>query len=387
MGLKMDKEVIINGGLRAKKRDIVLTVYSTPLARLLMDKKINSVDVKYTSNLFIIKKGTQRSICMERKKEKHPLPVIHVGRFIPSNLLFNLRSKRKQRKVKVLLKNIVDKKDLLSYNRLIKYTETGSLKLNIPPSEKIKVGCHVSCFRHKSGFNYRLSIRHRILKEIAIKKEKVLITRNRKGEFILKKSEKGRAFNFYKNKKGHPLAYMQVSPSLITEEENRLFKSGKRCVSSRAYLSNKEFDLDISKFFMTKDERELAYALLKRNINVRIPEMRKREADIILKDSGIQIEVTHLKPREKETHHNSPHTDGVHINARLCEGHLRVKKNLTPLYLVVFNKKWIKYKWVNDLIRMVQPCVRCITTNFEYDWEEKVADKINLILEQEGFKK
>ena len=138
---------------------------------------------------------------------------------------------------------------------------------------------------------------------------------------------------------------------------------------------------------MTKDERELAYALLRRNINVRIPEMRKREADIVLKDYGIQIEITHLKPREKENHKNSPHTEGVHINARLCEGYLRVTKNKTPLYFVVFNETWLNYKWVGDLISEVKPQVRCITTDFEAGWEEIVANKVKSILKEENILK
>ena len=381
----MDKEIVINGGLRAKGTNIILNLYSTPLARLLMDKNIECLDVKYNSNSFILEPGIQRKINMERKKENYPLAVLRVAKFIPTDLKSILRLERKQRRVKVILKNIANGKDLLSYNNLINYTEIMDLNINIPEAEKIKVGCHISCFKNKTGFNYRLSIRHRILEEIAIKKEKVLVGRNKRGEFILRKDPRGRIFNFYKNKKGHPLAYMQISPSLVTEKEIKQFEFGKRSIPSRAYLSRGEFDLDISKFFMTRDEKELAYALLKRDINVRIPEMRKREADIVLKESGIQIEITHLKPREKENHKNSPHTEGVHINARICEGYLRVTKNIVPLYFVVFNQKWLKYKWVNDLIPIVKPHVKCITTDFEFGWEEIVADKIKLTIGDEGF--
>lgn len=384
MGGNMKKEISINGGLRAKKRDLLLTLYSTPLARILMDKKIKYLDVEYTSDQFILRPGTQRSIVIERKRENRPLSLINVGRFIPTDLKLILRSEKKQRRVKIVLKNITTNKELLFYNNGINYTEVDNINLDIPESEKIKVGCYVSCFRNKNGFNYRFAIRHRILEEIAVKKEKVVIARNKKGEFILKRDKRGRTFNLYKDKKGHALSYMQISPSLVTKKEKRLFESGRRCVSSRAYLSRKEFNLDISQFFMTKTERELAYALLKRNINVRIPEMRKREADIVLKDSGIQIELTNLKPREKENTKNSPHTEGVHINARICEGYLRVSKGLVPSYFVVFNKSWLNYKWINDLILIAEPQVNCITTDFEFGWEKHVADKIKSILDRKG---
>jgi hypothetical protein len=375
------KHFFLNGGLRAKSDgSIVLTMYSTPFARLLTDKKIKKIDVGFSTEGFTVRLGNKCTLNIERKKENRPLCVVHVTKFIPKPLIENLRSDKQQRRVKVKIEDIATQKDLVKYNQNIVYIEPKNVNCNIPKSELIKVGCHISCFRNKSGFNYRFNIRHRILEEIAVKKEKVVVIRNPKGKFIIRKHHNGRKFNFHKNKKGHPLAYMQISPSLITEKENKLFESGRRCFSSRAYLSGREFDLNISNFFMTKDERELAYALLKKNINVRIPEMRKREADIVLKDFGIQIEITHLKPREKENHKNSPHTEGVHINARICEGFLRVIKGITPYYFVIFDKQWLNYSWVKDLIEMVKPKVFCLTTDFNDDWEEIVSSKIKSIL-------
>ena len=111
-----------------------------------------------------------------------------------------------------------------------------------------------------------MNIRHRILEEIALKKEKVLICRDKNGNFIIRKNHNGNSFNFYKNPDGHPLAYMQVSPSLIQEKENNLFKSGRRCFSSRAFLSSKEFQLDVSKFFMNKEEKQHCSNLMRNYI-------------------------------------------------------------------------------------------------------------------------
>ena len=372
----MNKQILINGGLRAKQDNVVLTLYSTPLARVFINKKIKRVNINYENNLFTITPGTQRSISIERK-EKQPLLILHVAKFIPKDLLATLKSEKKQKRIKVLIKNVAEKSDLLAYNNQIKYTAViPDLNISIPEPEKIKVGCFISCSKNKSGFNYRLGIRHRILQEIALKRYLVALGRNKQGDFILRKNKRGRIFNFCKFKDRRVLAYMQISPSLITRRENKLFRSGRKAISYKAYLSSKEFYLDISRFFSTKDEKELAYAILKRGINVRIPEMRKREADIVLKDSGVQIEVTKLKPNEKKTHHNSPHTDGAHINARLCEGYLRVTKKIVPLYFVVINHKWLTHGWVKELISQVEPSVVCIATDFEDGWEEKVADKI-----------
>lgn len=373
----MVKQFEINGGVRGKKRIVVLTIYSMPFARYLLKNNIKTLNVQYNNSNFIISFGTYRKISFERVKEDNPLCVISITKLLPAYLKEKIKLTKKQKRVKVIIKNIITKKELLEYNNQIKYKEAENLKKYIPKNEKIKLACGISCFRNKSGFNYRLNIKHRILENIALKKEKVLICRDKKDNFIIRKNPKGNPFNFYRYPKGYPLAYMQISPSLIKEKENLLFKSGRRCFPSKIFLSSREFQLDISKFFMHKEERALAYALLNRNINVRIPDMRKREADIVLTDHDIQIEITTIHPRpQAECRKNSPHSEGLHINGRLCEGFLRVTRKIVPYYIVVFNKIWMKLKWVQDTCSLVEPRVLAITTNFKKGWENDVADKI-----------
>ncbi|MBW3019053.1 hypothetical protein KY329_02630 [Candidatus Woesearchaeota archaeon] len=376
--------ISINGGLRAKKGSIVLTIYSTPLARFLLDNQITYLNAGYNSKEIILRKGSQRSVTIERKKEGRPLATLRVTKLLPKEFVSRLKKERKQKSIKVIIENIAREKVLHEYNLAIKYKKFDDVDCFIPDHEKIKVGCHVSVFRNKSGFNYRFCIRHRILEEIARREESVLLGRTEKGEFVLRRDKRGTNFNLFINKKGHPLVYMQLSPDFITEEEHNLFKSGRRCFSSKALFSRKEFDLDVSKFFMTKDERELARALLTKGVNIRIPEMRKREADIVLNESGAQIEITRVKPRLGENTKNSPHSEGVHINARLCEGFLRVSKGVTPFYIVVFDKQWEGYGWVKELMESVKPKVYCYTTDFEQDWENTIAKKIKTVLCKEN---
>jgi len=203
-----------------------------------------------------------------------------------------------------------------------------------------------------------------------------MILRDKEGNFILKKNGFGRTFNLHKSKKGHPVIYMQISPSLIKEEENELFKNGRRSFSSRIIFSEKEFNLDISKHFSVREERELAYALVKQNINIRIPQMGKREADIVIKDSNAQIEITNLKPSKINRNKNNAHGEGAHINARLCEGFLRVTKNIVPYYFLIINKGWSEYRWVKETCNLIQPNVVTIYTDFSGDWAGLVAKEI-----------
>jgi hypothetical protein len=103
--------------------------------------------------------------------------------------------------------------------------------------------------------------------------------------------------------------------------------------------------------------------------------MGERQGDIILKNSGIQIEITNLL-HGKASNKNNAHGEGIHINGRLCEGFLRVKKQETPLFVVVFNEMWLEQKWVEKLVQQVKPEVIVITTNFKDDWAEDVSRKI-----------
>lgn len=368
-----DKIIKRKGGIRFKKGSIILTIYSMPFARFLLLTKRKKLNISYIDNSFIVEQGNSKKIRFERVKKNHPLCIISVTKFIPLHIKNKLKKLNKQKSLEVIIKDIVSEEELLEYNnRVVRLPK--NVSTNIPEQEKLKVGCFISCFRNKSSFNYRLSIRHRILEEIALRKEKVTIARNDQGSFIITKNSDGRSFSFYRTPQGYPLAYLSLPPSLINEEEKKIFGEGRRCISLRAYLSSKEFELDISKFFVNKEERELAYALMARNINIRIPEMRKREADIVL-EQNIQLEITRLKPR-KESSKNSPHTEGVYINARLCEGFLRAMNGIVPFYFVVFDKRWLKFGWVRDLINEVKPKVISILTDFEENWQENVAEKI-----------
>lgn len=377
----MGEIIIINGGLRIKKsRNFILTIYSTPLARFIIDKKIKQVDAIYDfdNKQFILKKGIKKKICIERKKEDHPLCILHVGRIIGRKLPRELKKDNKQRRVKVILKDITNKKELLRYNKLISYIEPNSrLSTHLSEADSINLACSISCFKNKNGtFCYRFSARHKILEEIALKKERVILLRDSAGKFIIRKYKFGRIFNFSKTKRGYPIVYMQMSPSLIKKEENKLFEEGKRSFSSRIILSQKEFKIDIYKFFMTREERELAYALLKKNINIRIPQMGKREADIVLKDNGAQIEVTNLMPRNEDRHKNNAHGEGIHINARLGEGFIRVTKKIIPYYFLILNISWKKYKWVQETCKLVEPNVITLYTDFNGNWSENITKKI-----------
>ena len=373
------KKLTINGSLRIKNnKNIALTLYSTPLARFLIDNDINFFGINYDNinEQFIIEHGDKVKITTERIKENKPLCVLYVSKIIGPNLRDKLKKERSSKKVKVVVNGILSKEELLNYNKLISYTEPNLKKSTIiPKSEIIDLACHISCFRNKNSFCYRITSRHRILEDIAQRKERIMILRDKKGRFIIKKDQYGRLFNLHKSKEGYPTTYMQISPSLIKEEENELFNNGRRCFSSRILLSEKEFNLDISHHFLVKEERELAYELTKRNINIKIPQMGKREADIILKDSNAQIEITNLNPR-KENSKNNPHGEGAHINARFGEGFLRVTKNIIPYYFLVINKNWKKFEWVKETCRLVQPKVITIFTDFQEDWTEKVAKKI-----------
>lgn len=371
----------VNGGLRFKKGGYILTIYSSPFARYLQEKKIQRMGIKILEDYIEIYPNNEKRIHLERLNEKHPLCIIHVGRLLPKMIKNMLISTKKQRPIKVIIKNFLKKDELTEYNKRIVYTEPKKQKINIPKLEIIKVGCFISCFRKNNARSYRFNIRHRILEEIAIKKEKVKIHRVKDCFYVLKDKE-GSEFKLYKYKDGHPLVYLMISPSLISEAEKEIFKK-RRCISFKAFLSKKDFNLDISKYFANKEERELAYALLKNNIHIRIPEMRKREADIVIQEDNSQIEVTRIIPKLNDITKNNPHSEGVHINARICEGFLRVKNKKIPHFFVVFSEKWMKYRWVGELCDMVKPKVIAIPTNFLENWAEEVANKIKLNLKND----
>ncbi len=379
-------EITLNGGLRLKKgnKDVTLTIYSTPFARIMQSKESHLLDVQYMGGKFFLQPGFTRKISIERKTTS-PLCVTRVARLIPQQLRKELSSTEKQKKVQVVLKNLVTLKDLESQSKFYNYPHVDDFNFNLIREDTTRVAGSISCFRHKKGLTFRFSIRHRIIGDIAKSKVKILIGRNHKGDFILRKDERGIPFCFYSGKGRSPFAYITISPELIRPSEYKLFSQGKRSIPTKVYLSRNEFGIDISKYFIVKEEQELASGLLQLGFNIRIPQMGKREADIVLRKSKTPIEITRIKPRRKSrSNTNSPHTDGIFINARICEGFLKVSKKIVPLYIVVFREEWLDFKWVRDLIATTLPEVFCLTTNFNKGGEEQIAREIKVVMEQRG---
>jgi hypothetical protein len=370
------EKVCFNGGLRSKnKRGISLTVYSTPFARFLLKNNIGKISLFFEEGSFAIRRGNNRKVTIERQNKNQPLCVFSVTKLVPAALKKRLVDSGKQSRVEVRVEGFASKKELRKHNNLINSVLPSKGMRPIKENEKIEVGCSIVCFRTKNSSSYRFSVRHRILEEIANKNEKISLGRDESSNFIIRKSPEGKKFNLYKYPNGRPVTYLQISPEFLTEEEKELFGRGKRSISYRAFLSGKEFRLDISKFFATKEERGLAYALIDKGMEIRIPKMRERQGDIILRNSSAQIEVTNLMPG-KGANKNNAHGEGIHINGRLCEGFLRVKKKETPLFFVVFNEKWLEHKWIGNLTRQVKPEVIAITTDFKGRWAEKVSNEI-----------
>jgi len=374
--------VKVNGGLRTKNKSIVLTIYSSAFSRYLLKNRIKEIGIKFFDKKVEIFPGSEKRVIFERVKEDHPLCILYVSKLISKKVKEELISTKKQKQIKVIIRKFIDRGELIKYNNRIAYREPKKEKINIPSSELIKVSCHISCYRQNDKMWYRFNVRHRILEEIAVREEKIRIERVGNKFYILK-DKRGIEFKLYKNYKGHPLTYISISPSLLTKKEKEIFRK-KRCISFKAFLSSIDFNLDISRFFINKEERELAYALLKTRVKIRIPEMRKREADILIQENKSQIEITKVMPRINKKNKNTPHTEGVHITAKLCEGFLRIKKKKVNTFFVVFHEEWMKYKWVRNLCEMVKPKVISIPTNFVGDWAKKVAEKIKGVLENDG---
>ena len=155
------------------------------------------------------------------------------------------------------------------------------------------------------------------------------------------------------------------------------FDAGRTAISSKAFLCEKDFDLDISEFFYDERERELAKALKNRGIEIGIPEMGRREADILLPKMNAQIEVTTIMPVKIGKHKNNAHGTGVHINARLCEGFVRVTNKKIDTFFVVVHKDWMEHRWVKDLNEMIKPKVVLVPTDFKNNWAEKATEMIS----------
>lgn len=370
------KTLTVNGGLRAKKdRSTILTIYSTPLARFLLKNKINKFNIEFQNNCFMVKRGGAKNISFERQNLGHPITVIRVTKLIPEKLKKKLKAIKKQLPVKIILDGIISENDLHKHNKAINHTEPTKIYDAIPAKIGLKLGCHISCQPLKNGFCYRLTVRHKIAEKIAKNKINIIVNRDKNGNFIIEKHPNGRFFNFYKPKSRGAMAYMQISPSLITETEKELFKAGRRAVSYKAYLNSNEFNIKIGDLFQHETERELAQALIDRKIKIRAPEMRKREADIVIEKPLTQIEITTIKP-SKQKQKNNAHGEGIHLNARICEGFVRVKKRLIDKYVIVYKRGWEDYAWFRELKKLAERELLFIPTNFEESWAKKAAFEI-----------
>lgn len=370
----------INGAFRWKKGSCILVLYSAPLCRFLIERNVKSVNFHYISeSLCKIRQGITHKIFFERKG-KTPIAVIFVGKSLPSTLKRELKETKKNKPVKVIIEGI-NENQLVKYNKSIKYVVPENLDYKINPSDAIFLSCHIRCTKGKHSLNYQLIMKNRIAEEIAVKKDKVAILREPSGTFVIRKWKEGRIFNLYKNQRGHPLVYMPIPPFLIRESEKKIFLRGRTTISSKIKISQQEFDLDISRFFLVKEERELALSLIARNVKIEIPMMHKREADIILPEFNSQIEITTIMPvKNKASSKNGAHGEGVHLNARICEGFLRVSKGIVKYFFVIFHKDWLKQKWVKELLKLTKPYVVCIPTDFGKRWHEDVAKDILSIL-------
>ena len=101
----------INGGLRAKSgKNIILTLYSSPLARYFLSHNINFVNIRFLGNVIKISMGKLHRICIERKKERHPLAIIFITKLVPKNLKEIIRKAGKQIQIVVIIKDIISKK-------------------------------------------------------------------------------------------------------------------------------------------------------------------------------------------------------------------------------------------------------------------------------------
>lgn len=368
-------EVVVNGGLREKKGKFILTIYSSPFARYLLLNGIKKMNLEFNHEEAIISNGESKSITIERKKEGHPLVVTYVSKLLSKDLKDKIRRNKEQLPIRAVIREIVSEGELLEYNNRINRAEPKIYDVNTPKSHLLKVGCFISCFRQNNRRWYRFSIRHRIFEQIFRKGIKVDICREG-DDFLIKKNSKGNEFHFYKNKEGHPLSYMQISPAFLKDNEKEIFKNGRSAISFKAFLCSKDFGLDISEFFYDKKERELAKDLLNQGVEIRIPEMGKREADILLPEINGQIEVTTIMPANIKKNKNNAHGSGVHINARLCEGFVRVVNNKINKFFVVLHKSWMDQGWVRDTYEMIKPRVILLPTDFEENWSAKVAEKI-----------
>lgn len=375
-------DIIINGGLRMKNRSVILTIYSFPFGRYLLKNGIDRLNIDFEEDRIMLSKGKNKKVSFERLKSDHPLCTMAISKIMPLDLKNKVMGAGKQTSINILIRDILTEEDLFNSNNAFNHLlpkERGNL--NLDKKNFIKVGCFISCIKYgknkdKSG-SYRFSVRHKVIERVVKDRYKISLIRNGKDFFIIK-DDRGMNMSSYKQKKGAALSYVQISKDFLLEEEKDLFSKGRWCVCRDAYVSMKEFGLNICDFFYDQQERELARALIEQGINISQPLMHKREGDILLPDIKGQVEVTKIKPVSGigKKHKNNAHGGGVHINARLCEGFLRINKNEAGIFFVVLHEQWMEYGWVKKLYEKVKPGVILIPTDFEENWNLKAANKI-----------
>lgn len=377
-----NEKIVVNAGIKLKQGKFIATIYSTPFARYLLSIGTDRVNLDINEERIIIDSGNEKKVTFERKKEKHPLITIAISKLISDEFKEKIRNNNGQLPIKAILKNITSKELIRNDNKKSRRAEPKKWDISTPKENLLKIACCISCFRQNKNKWYRFTVRHRIFEQIIKRGLKVDLCRIG-NEFFLKTNPEGNKMSFHKNKDGHAMAYMQISSSFLNKDEMNLFEKGRCSISSRAFLCNKDFGFDISEFFYDLKEKELVKALVNKGIPIQVPEMGKREADILLPKIGGQIEVTTIMPVGIAKNKNNAHGEGVHINARLCEGFVRVTNNKINKFFVVLYKDWMDYLWVKELYEMIKPKVILIPTDFEGNWAEKTVETLTNHLKNE----
>jgi len=365
------------GGLRLKGGGILLTIYSAPLARILMERNIKTVDVIYSGETIIIQPGSKHKLHFERINSTPIIP-IYVGKILPQAIVNKIKNHKKTIKTKILIKDIAEQRDLAKYNKAIRYViPDNDLQLNA--NDIYELSAHVTK-ANDSGPSYQIKIKHKLFEEIAKRKTKVIIFRKGNIFFVKRDDAKGIAFNLYKYPNGHPVIYAPIPPEIITGFEKTLFDKGRRSVKSRVCISPAEFNLELYNFFLVEEEQKLARELTNRNIRVSPPDMRIRSGDLLLRDYKSEIEITTIAPSNNKQKNGAHGSTGAHINARICEGYIWTKNKNLDKYFVVIDKSWSEYNWVNELIDLVKPNVNVLFTSFKKDWENKISEDVLKII-------
>lgn len=365
----------LNGLVRWKRKSIILTVYSVGFARYLIKKRLKRFGIMFADSGITISSPGNIRPRFERVKIGQPLTIFTITKITPSEVRRKLEHE-KSVGFKIDIGAIIAKTELRKFQKNVVDYEFEPITENSQKQAMIKTGCFVSCFRSTKNIFCRLNFRHKIFDEIALNNYRVVFSRRPNGDFAIFQRKDGILLHYYKGKgRGSGIAYVQLPDRFVLPDEKELFEAGRRAISYKAFISAKDFNLDISKYFTDPKERELAFELLRRKILIRHPQPGLREADIVLDGTGNQIEVTKIAPI-MPLQKNNAHGEGVHVNARICEGYLRVKTGKISKYYLVLDRRWLSFSWVKRL--MLETCdqVRIIPTDFGCEWASGVADSI-----------